>query len=133
MAPVPSEPGKWVLTKSFVLTPGANTMTVVAYTRDNDVASPAAVHTVHFATAPAAVASSAMPLAQNTPVLSSQPALSMLVVGINRYRDKALWLRYAVPDGQELVTAVRQAASPLMRDVKVVTLFDELGRALKLP
>ena len=49
----------------------------------------------------------------------------MLVVGINRYRDKALWLRYAVPDGQELATAVRQAASPLVREVKVTTLFDE--------
>jgi uncharacterized caspase-like protein len=121
-----------VLTKSFVLTPGTNTITVVAYTRDNDVASPPAVHTVHFATAPTAVASSAIPLPQNTPVLSSQPALSMLVVGINRYRDKALWLRYAVPDGQELVTAVRQAASPLVRDVKVTTLFDEQATIAEL-
>src|SRR5215471_2239708 len=125
MAPVPSEPGKQMLTKSFVLTPGTNTITVVAYTRDNDVPSPPAVHTVQFATAPTAVASSAMPLPQNTPVLASQPALSILAVGINRYRDKALWLRYAVPDGQELVAAVRQAASPLVRDVKVTTLFDE--------
>jgi WD40 repeat protein len=132
MAPVPSEPNKRVLTKSFVLTPGINTITVVAYPRDNEVASLPAVHTVRFATAPAAVASSAMPLAQNTPVLSSQPALSVLVVGINRYRDKALWLRYAVPDGQELITAVRQAASPLVRDVKVTTLFDEQATMAEL-
>jgi len=73
-----------------------------------------------------------MPLAKNAPILSSQPALSMLVVGINRYRDKALWLRYAVPDGQELVTAVRQAASPLVRDVKVTTLFDEQATMAEL-
>jgi len=121
-----------MITKSFVLTPGTNTITVVAYTRDNDVVSPPAVHTVHFAAAPAAVASPAMPLTQNTPVLSSQPALSMLVVGVNRYRDKALWLRYAVPDGQELVAAVRQAASPLVRDVKVTALFDEQATMAEL-
>ena len=132
MAPVPSEPGKQVLTKSFVLTPGTNTITVVAYTRDNDVASPPAVRTVHLATAPAAVASSATPSTQHTPLLSTQPALSMLVVGINRYRDKALWLRYAVPDGQELATAVRQAASPLVREVKVTTLFDEQATMAEL-
>jgi hypothetical protein len=132
MAPVPSEPGKRVLTKSFVLTPGTNSITVVVYTRDNDVASSPAVRTVHFATAPATVTSSVMPQTQNTQVLSSQPALSMLVVGINRYRDKALWLRYAVPDGQELVTAVRHAASPLVRDVKVTTLFDEQATMAEL-
>jgi hypothetical protein len=120
MAPVPSDPGKRMITKSFVLTPGTNTITVVAYTRDNDVASSPAVRTIHFATAP------------DTTVFSSQPALSMLVVDINRYRDKALWLRYAVPDGQELVTAVRQAASPLVRDVKVTTLFDEQGTMAEL-
>ena len=49
----------------------------------------------------------------------------MLVVGINRYRDKALWLQYAVPDGQELVTAVRNVATPLVREVRVTTLMDE--------
>ena len=49
----------------------------------------------------------------------------MLVVGINRYRDKALWLRYAVPDGQELAAAMRQAAVPLVREVTVTTVFDE--------
>ena len=118
MAPSSSAPGKQMLTKSFVLTPGTNTITVVAYTRDNDVALPPAVRTVQLTTTPTAVVSSATPAV--TP-----PALSMLVVGINRYRDKALWLRYAVPDGQELVASVRQAATPLVREVKVTTLFDE--------
>jgi uncharacterized caspase-like protein len=121
-----------MITTSFVLTPGTNTITVVAYTSDNDVASQPAVRTVHFATAPAAVASSATPPAQHTPLLSSQPALSMLVVGINRYRDKALWLRYAIPDGQELATTVQQAASPLVREVKVTTLFDEQATMAEL-
>ena len=136
MAPIPSEPGKQMLTKSFVLAPGTNTITVVAYTRDNNVSSPPAVRTVQFTTAPAAVASSATPAAtppvQNTPLLSTQPALSMLVVGINRYRDKALWLRYAVPDGQELAASMRQAATPLVREVKVTALFDEQATMAEL-
>jgi hypothetical protein len=132
IATVPSEPGKWILTKSFVLTPGPNTITVVAYTRDNAVASPPAVRTVHVATAPTAVASSATPPPQTTPTLSTQPALSMLVIGINRYRDKALWLRYAVPDGQELAASVRQVAAPLVREVTVTSLFDEQATTAEL-
>jgi uncharacterized caspase-like protein len=132
MAAVSSEPGKWILTKAFVLTPGPNTITVVAYTRDNAVASLPAVRTVHVATAPTEVASSATPPHQTTPILSLQPALSMLVVGINRYRDKALWLRYAVPDGQELAASMRQAASPLVREVRVTTLFDEQATMAEL-
>ena len=100
MATNPSEPGKQRLTKPFVLTPGLNTVTVVAYTRDNDVASPPAVRSVQFTAAPTAVASAATLPTQHTPILATQPALSMLVVAINRYRDRALWLRYAVPDGQ---------------------------------
>jgi hypothetical protein len=129
---VPTEPGKRTLTKSFVLTPGTNSITVVAYTRDNDIASQPAVRTVHFAPAPAAVASSPTPPAQPPPSLSTQPALFMLVIGINRYRDKALWLRYAVPDGQELAAAVRRAAAPLVREVRVTTLFDEQATAAEL-
>src|SRR5262249_25647709 len=110
-----------------VLKPGTNTITVTAYTRDNDVASPPAVRTVQFAPAPDAVASSTLPrrAIQSTTPLSAQPGLSILVVGINRYRDKALWLRYAVPDGQELATAVHQVASPLVREIRMTTLFDE--------
>jgi WD40 repeat protein len=125
MAPVASAPGTWMLIKPLVLTPGTNTITVVAYNSDNAVASPPAVRTVQLTSAPTAVASPATPPAQPTPRLATQPTLSMLVVGINRYRDKALWLRYAVPDGQELAASMRQAAAPLVREVTVTTLFDE--------
>jgi hypothetical protein len=129
---VPSEPGKQKLTQSLVLAPGTNTITVVAYSRDNAVASPPAVRTVQLTTAPPTVASSAAPPAQTPPTLSTQPALFMLVVGINRYRDRALWLRYAVPDGQELVTAVRRTAAPLVREIKLTTLFDEQASMAEL-
>jgi WD40 repeat protein len=128
MASVPAVPGTWLLTKSFVLAPGANTITVVAYPRDNDVASLPVSRRVQLATSPSMVASSTTPPL----LLSPQPALSMLVVSINRYRDKALQLRYAVPDGQALTAAVRRVAEPLVREVKVTTVFDEQGTMAEL-
>jgi uncharacterized caspase-like protein len=56
---------------------------------------------------------------------NSTPSLYMLVVGINRYRDKALQLNYAVPDGKALIAAVRQAATPLFRELQVIEVFDD--------
>jgi WD40 repeat protein len=115
--------GQLLLTKSLVLTPGSNTITVIAYTRDNAVASPPAVRTVAFTPAPG-VSPAPLPV-PTTPRLASPPALSLLIIGINRYRDKALELRYAVPDGQAFATTLRQVAAPLVREVVVTTLFDE--------
>ena len=54
-----------------------------------------------------------------------RPALHLLVVGINRYRDRALRLRYAVADGQALVAALRAMATPLFREITVTNLFDD--------
>lgn len=54
-----------------------------------------------------------------------QPTLHLLVVCINRYRDKALQLKYAVPDGRAIAEIVRQTGSPLFRDVRVTLLFDD--------
>jgi hypothetical protein len=51
--------------------------------------------------------------------------LYLLVLGVNRYHDKALWRHYAVPDGQALITTLGQTAAPLFRDVVSTTLFDE--------
>ena len=44
--------------------------------------------------------------------------------GISRYRHPALQLRYAVPDGQALVTTLQEVVAPLVRDVRIVTVFD---------
>jgi uncharacterized caspase-like protein len=49
----------------------------------------------------------------------------MLVVGVNRYRDRALELKYAVADAQALATTLRPLAAPLFRDMILITLFDE--------
>ena len=54
-----------------------------------------------------------------------QPTLHLLVVCINRYRDKALQLKYAVSDGRAIAEIVRQTGSPLFRDVRETLLFDD--------
>jgi WD40 repeat protein len=56
---------------------------------------------------------------------TTAPTLHLLVVGINRYRDKALELRYAVQDGRALIDTIRQTGAPLFRQVKVTPLFDD--------
>ena len=54
-----------------------------------------------------------------------QPALHLLVVGINRYRDKALRLKYAVQDGRAIAEIIRETGASLFRDVRVTLLFDD--------
>ena len=53
------------------------------------------------------------------------PTLQLFVVGVNRYRDKALRLNYAVQDGQAIADMVRRTCGPLFGDVRVTTLFDD--------
>ena len=60
-----------------------------------------------------------------TPSSLRRPTLHLLVAGINRYRDRALRLRYAVADGRALVTTLRAMSSPLFREIKVTELFDD--------
>ena len=128
----PSEPGKQRLTKSFVLTPGTNTITVVAYTRDNAVASPPAVRTVQFATAPTAVVSSATPPVPDAPT-PLHPA--RLVYAGCRYQSlsrQGVMAAVRRPDGQELAQRRAPGRLPLVRDVKVTTLFDEQATMAEL-
>jgi uncharacterized caspase-like protein len=49
----------------------------------------------------------------------------VLAVGINRYRDKKLWLKYAVSDGEALASTLRLTAAPLFQDVRVTHLTDD--------
>ena len=50
MEPQAAAPGTRQITKSLLLTPGTNTITVVAYSGDNTVASPPAVRTLQWTT-----------------------------------------------------------------------------------
>jgi uncharacterized caspase-like protein len=46
-------------------------------------------------------------------------------MAVNRYRDRALWLNYAVPDAQAWAAALRLVAAPLFSDPIVTMLLDE--------
>ena len=59
------------------------------------------------------------------PVALTPPTLHVMVVGINRYRDKALQLKYAVQDGRAIADVIRRTGAPLFQDVRVIPLFDD--------
>jgi uncharacterized caspase-like protein len=44
---------------------------------------------------------------------------------VNRYRDRSLWLNYAVPDAQAWAAALRMVAGPLFSEPIVTMLLDE--------
>jgi hypothetical protein len=54
-----------------------------------------------------------------------KPTLHLLVVGIDRYRDKTLQLKYAVQDGRAIADIIHQTGASLFRDVNVKLLFDD--------
>jgi hypothetical protein len=155
------------LKQQLTLMPGDNTIELIAYNRQNEIASPPAVITLTFkppaaptlaaqrppvsaspSEAPPTSAPSAAPQtvtsappiadkAESPPPLrislaspvkntaSMPPTLHLMVVGINRYRDKALQLKYAVQDGRAIIESIRQTGAPLFREIKVTPLFDD--------
>ena len=177
--------GAVTLTKRLALTPGKNTLEVVAYNRQNDVTSTPTVLSVTFAEAPPLSPFAAAPSISRPPVTPSSspgplppsmpsvtaslpppsdpsaspitavpeappvpspdtanrptapvvvssespppslPILHVFVIGVNRYRDKSLELKYAVQDAQALVTTLRSVAAPLFRDITFTSLLDE--------
>ncbi len=129
------------LKQQLKLMPGDNTIKLTAYNRQNEIASPPAVMTLTVKP-PAGpqlavqrpptttLAPKTPPVSTSTPptpapTVSTHPILHLLVVGINRYRDKALRLKYAVQDGRALIKTIRQTGAPLFQQVKVTPLFDD--------
>ncbi|UCF93038.1 MAG: caspase family protein [Desulfobacterales bacterium] len=113
------------LKQPLSLMPGANTVELTAYNRHNDIASSPAVLTLTFIPPASAVAPPAVtPTPPEKELVSGPSNLHLLVVGVNRYRDKELRLKYAVQDGRALVDTMRQTGAPLFREIKVTPLFD---------
>ena len=126
------------------LLPGDNRVAVFAFNRRNEIASapaqftitvpqlppqPTAVVTATLAergtpkeSVPTKISESPLPAKDNA---ARKPMLQLFVVGVNRYRDKALQLNYAVEDGQAIADIVRRKCGPLFTDVKVTSLFDD--------
>ena len=72
-----------------------------------------------------AAVSGSLPIPQVKDADLLQPTLHLLVVGIDRYRDKTLQLKYAVQDGRAIAEIIHQTGASLFRDVNVKLLFDD--------
>ena len=55
---------------------------------------------------------------------TEKPNLYVLTAAINRYRDKSLWLNYAVPDAQSVAAGFQKQKSGLYRNVHISQLND---------
>ncbi len=140
------------LKQKLTLLPGDNTIELVAYNRRNEIASSPLFLTLTVKPPPepakpspppsvvaeaepppdtsspvktTALNSSILPASKGKDAASIHPTLHLLVVGINRYRDKSLQLKYAVQDGQAIVDIIRRTGVSLFRDVRVTSLFDD--------
>ena len=56
---------------------------------------------------------------------TAKPNLYVLAVGVNKYRDRALWLNYAVPDASSIADSFRGVKGNLYQNVSVTTVFDD--------
>ncbi|WP_321495469.1 caspase family protein [uncultured Desulfobacter sp.] len=54
-----------------------------------------------------------------------KPDLYLLAVGVDRYRDGDLWLKYSKADAQELIRTVSSVSKPLFGSIHTRTLFDQ--------
>ncbi len=55
---------------------------------------------------------------------TAKPNLYVLAVGVNKYRDKSLWLNYAVPDATSIADSFKSVKGNLYGNVSVSTVFD---------
>ncbi|MBU0730090.1 MAG: caspase family protein [Proteobacteria bacterium] len=95
------------LTKLLTLSPGNNTIEVVAYNKTGSIASDPAKMSLLL-----------------KDMISEPPSLHILAIGINQYRDKSLWLKFAVPDAQSLVAKITETSHTIFKDISVTELYD---------
>lgn len=95
------------LAKLLTLSPGQNIIEAVAYNRQNEVASKPVTRILNLKDA-----------------VSEKPRLHILVVGIDRYRDKSLWLNFAVADARELAKQIQKQSSTIFEKIWVAEIYD---------
>jgi len=96
------------LSKMLTFSPGQNTLEVIVYNSEETIASDPAVLMLDI-----------------QDEISEKPKLYILAVGINRYRDRALWLNYSVPDARSVVEALKTTARTIFTDTHVTELYDD--------
>ena len=55
---------------------------------------------------------------------TAKPNLYVLAVGVNKYRDRSLWLNYAVPDATSIADQFRSVKGNLYQSINVTSIFD---------
>jgi len=100
--------GSVKVSRLLTLSPGENRIEVIAYNAEEKIASDPEELKVTLKDA-----------------ISEKPSLHILAVGINKYRDKSLWLNYAVPDAQSLVKKINTASKSIFTRVNVTEVYDQ--------
>jgi len=95
------------LSRTLTLAPGDNTIELVAYSKMGVASNPVALNL------------------NLKDAISEKPALHILVVGVNKYRDKTLWLNYAVPDAEALASSMKAAGGSIFTGVHVTEVYDQ--------
>jgi len=97
-----------IFKKQITLQPGDNFITITAYNAKNEIESrPVSIKL------------------QLRDAISEKPSLYVLSIGINKYRDHALKLRYSVPDARALADEMKLKGKDLFEMVKIQTIIDK--------
>jgi WD40 repeat protein len=99
--------------KLLSLAPGENLVEVFAYNKFNQMASSPDKITLKI-----------------KDKISNPPKLYVMTIGINNYRDKALQLKYAVPDAKSMGIELKKVGAGIYEDTFIKNIWDD-GATLK--
>ncbi|QTA81816.1 WD40-repeat-containing [Desulfonema limicola] len=112
------------ISKLLVLEPGKNNIEITAFSKENTIASaPAAITLIYSIPRLQAPAKQAIQI--EPPQKDNRPRLHLLTVGINQYRDRALQLKYAVPDAKSIAGSLPGFGKKIYKDIIITQLHDE--------
>ncbi len=95
------------LKRTLSLSPGENIIKVIAFNDSNEIASDPLTLKIILNDA-----------------ISKKPALHVLAIGVNQYRDKSLRLNYAVADSKKLTQSLNKVGKNIFTKVNIVQLLD---------
>ena len=97
-----------LISKLLTLSPGKNLIEIIVYNKAGGMASDPAALSLTLEDA-----------------VSEPPALHILAIGINRYRDKSLWLNYAVPDATAIAKRLQIIGKGIFTRISAIELYDQ--------
>jgi len=104
--------GERMVTLRIPIVKGGNIISVVAFNRDGSMASTPSSITV------------------NSRAAMNEPVIHALIVGINRYGNEYLSMKYAVSDAASFADTLKNSAGPLFSkvNIKILTSFEETSK-----